>query len=147
MKKAIKTANKNTVNVAEEIVKKADEQLIKTAIKFYKEVGGNKAFAEFSNPKSRFTFRTLYIFVIDRQGVVLAHGQNKNLIGKVLIGLKDSDGKLFIKQIIDAAKVKKSGWIEYKWLNNITNKITPKQTYFQREGDYIFGGGITKISR
>ena len=147
MKNIIRAAGKGTTNVAEALAKKADEQLVKTAVKFYREVGKGKAFAEFSKPGSRFTFRTLYVFVIDRQGVVLAHGQNKNLIGKVLIGLKDSDGKLFIKQIIDTAKVKKNGWIEYKWLNNITNRITPKQTYFQREGDYIFGGGITKISK
>ena len=147
MKKINMSTDKGIPNVAEALAKKADEQLIKTAIIFYKEVGKAKAFAEFSNPKSRFTFRTLYVFVINRQGVVLAHGQNKNLIGKNLLGLKDSDGKLFIKQIIDTAKVKKNDWIEYKWLNNITKKITPKQTYFEREGDYIFGGGITKISR
>ena len=134
-------------NVAEEIVKKADEQIVKAAIKFYKQVGKAKAFAEFSSPKSRFTFRTLYIFVIDKQGVVLAHGQDKKLIGKNLLGLKDSAGKLFIKQIVDAAKVKKNGWVEYLWLNSLTKKITPKQSYFQREGDCIFGGGITKISK
>ncbi len=147
MKKIIRVADKGTVNVAEALVKKAAEQLVKKAIEFYKEVGGNKAFSEFSNPKSRFTFRTIYIFVIDKQGVCLAHGQDKKLIGKELVGLKDSDHKSFIKQIIDAAKVKKTGWVEYKWFNAITKKITPKQTFFERAGDYIFGCGFTKISK
>ena len=123
MKKTITAAEKGTTNVAETLVKKADEQIVKAAVKFYKKVGKAKAFAEFSNPKSRFTFRTLYIFVIDKQGVVLAHGQDKNLIGKALLGLKDVDNKLFIKQIIDAAKVKKDGWIVYKWWNSLSKKI------------------------
>ena len=147
MKKLTTAVDKGTINVAEALIKKAAEQLIKEAIKFYKKVGRRKAFAEFSNPKSRFTFRTIYIFVIDRQGVVFAHGQNKNLIGKQLIGLKDSDRKLFIKQIIDAAKVKKSGWVEYKWWNALTKKIAPKQTCFERTGDCIFGCGFTKLSK
>ncbi len=134
-------------NVAEMIVKNADTQIIKAAVKFYKEAGKAKAFAEFSDPNSLFTFRSLYVFVIDMHGLILAHGADKKLIGKNLLGLKDSDGKPFIKQLIDTAKVKKNGWIEYKWMNSLTKKLTPKQTYFQREGDYIFAGGITKVSK
>ena len=75
----------------------------------------------------------------------MAHGQDKNLIGKDLMGLKDSDDKLFIKQITDASKVKKSGWVEYKWFNAVTKQVAPKQTYFESEGDYIFGCGFSKI--
>ena len=147
MKKIIRAAHKGAVNVAEAIIKKADTQLVKKAIEFYKEVGKDKAFAEFSNPESRFTFRTLYIFVLDRQGVCLAHGQDKKLIGKGLMGLKDSDGRLFIKKITDTAKVKKNGWTEYKWWNAVSKKIALKQTYFERAGDYIFASGVSKISK
>ena len=50
-------------------------------------------------------------------------------------------------KIIDAAKVKKNGWAEYKWWNVVTKKIAPKQTYFERAGDYIFASGLSKISK
>ena len=120
------------------------KSLLKKAIALYKEAGKDKAFAEFSNPTGAFVSKDLYIFVIDLQGICVAHGQNKALVGKSVITLTDSTGKLFIKDLVDAAKVKKSGWSDYKWSNKVTKKIEQKSTYFEKEGNFIFGCGIYK---
>jgi cytochrome c len=106
--------------------------------------GKEKAFTEFTEPKGKFVDRDLYIFVVDFNGLTLAHGQNAKLVGKDMSGLKDSDGELFIKKMIDLAKAKGSGWVDYKWTNSVSKKIEPKSTYVQKVDDYFLGCGIYK---
>ena len=81
---------------------------------------------------------------IDVNGKVFAHGGNPTLVGKDMSGAKDADGKFFIKEIINAAKTKGTGWIDYKWANPKTQKIDPKSTYYMKAGDVILGCGIYK---
>src|SRR4029453_3780348 len=55
------------------------------------------------NQGRRFHGRDLYITVLDLDGKLLAHGQRADLIGKVLIDLKDPDGKLFMREAARAS--------------------------------------------
>jgi signal transduction histidine kinase len=118
--------------------------MMEKATAFFKANGKEKAFAEFNNPKGQFIKDDLYIFVIDTTGAVFAHGGNPLLVGKSLIGLKDSDGKPFIKGLIDAANAKGTGWFDYNWTNPTTKKVQAKSTYFEKVGDLVFGCGIYK---
>ena len=78
-------------------------------------------------------------------GKVLGHGANPKLVGKDLIGLKDPDGKLFIKMIDDLAKSKGKGWTEnYKFRNPVTDKVADKAIYVERVGDAWVGVGVYK---
>lgn len=124
----------------------ADEAktLVDHAIAFMKANGREKAFAEFNNRKGQFVKGDLYVFVIDMSGKCLAHGGNEKLVGKDVIGLKDSDGKFFIKDVIDGAKAKGSGWSDYRWTNPQTKSIEKKSTYFKKDGELVFGCGIYK---
>lgn len=115
--------------------------MVKKAILYIKEVGREKALAEFSNPKGKFIDRDLYIFVYDMNGTVLAHGQNPKLIGKNLYGVKDADGKEYVKERIELVKAKGSGWQEYKFMNPISKKIERKRAYLERYEDMIIGCG------
>lgn len=124
----------------------ADEAkaLVEKGIVFYKANGKDKALAEFSNPKGQFVKGELYIFIWDLKGVVLAHGANQKLIGKDVSELKDADGKLFVKEGVELAKSKGSGWVDYKWTNPVTKKIEAKTTYVKKVDDLIFCCGIYK---
>jgi cytochrome c len=125
----------------------ADEakSMVEKAVAFAKTNGKEKAFAEFNNPKGQFLKDDLYIFVIDANGMCWAHGGNAKLVGKDVIGLKDSDGNFFIKNVIEGAKAKGSGWSDYRWTNPTTKNIDKKSTYFKKDGDLIFGCGIYKL--
>ena len=72
--------------------------MVKRAVVLIKDQGPDKAYAEFTNKGGQFRDRDLYITVLDLDGKVLAHGQREDLIGKGLIDVKDSDGKLFVKE-------------------------------------------------
>jgi len=125
---------------------KEAEALVKKAAAYIEANGKEKAFAEFTDPKGKFTDRDLYIFVVDFNGLTLAHGGNSKLVGKEMSELKDADGKFFIKEFIKLAKTKGSGWVDYKWENPVTKKIEQKSTYIQRQRqeDYFLGCGIYK---
>ena len=124
----------------------ADEAkgLVEKGVAYVKAEGKEKAFAEFTNQKGRFVDRDLYIFVVDFNGITLAHGGSPKLVGKDMRELKDADGEYFIKKFIELDKTKGNGWVDYKWGNPVTKKIEPKSTYIQRVDDYFLGCGIYK---
>ncbi len=69
------------------------EAMVKKAATFLKAQGKDKAFKEFTEG-TQFKKEDLYIFVIDVNGMTLAHGGNPSC-RKDMSGLKDADGKFF----------------------------------------------------
>jgi len=120
------------------------EAMVKKAIAMAKAKGNDAAFAEINNPKGQFTDRDLYVFVYDMSGKVVAHGQNLKMIGKELIDMKDANGKEFVKERIEIAKTKGSGWQDYTFTDPLTKLIGHKRAYVEKYGDLIFGCGIYK---
>jgi cytochrome c len=120
----------------------ADEAVanVKKAVAYLKANGREKAFAEFNNPAGKFSSRDLYIFVFDKQGVALAHGANKKLIGKNMMEIQDADGKFFVKKFYTADKT----WVDYKWQQPTTKMIDQKSTYIEKVDDLLIGCGIYK---
>ncbi len=118
--------------------------LVKKAAQYLKTQGKEKAFKEFNNSKGLFVKGDLYIFANDLHGITLAHGQNHKLIGANMAQLKDANGKLFIQEITETAKNKKSGWVDYKWINPANGKVLAKSTYCMLVDDLILGCGIYK---
>src|SRR5581483_6005063 len=105
--------------------------------------GPEATFAAVSDKSvAEFHDRDLYPFIYDLDGVNVAHGARPALIGKNLISLKDQDGKYLIREMVELAKGKGSGWINYKWPHPITNKIEDKTSYIERMGDYFVGVGV-----
>ncbi len=104
--------------------------------------GREKAVAEISRPRGMFDKGELYVFAYDLQGVMIAHPKNPALIGQNLIGVPDSQGKLFRKEIVERAKADGAGWVDYVYLNPETNRQEHKTTYFQKVGDLILACGI-----
>lgn len=125
----------------------ADEAkaMVEKAIALIKSEGPEKAFAAFDDPANKdFHYKDLYIFVRSMDGNTVAHGANKGMIGHTSLDLKDADGKLYNKEMIDDAKTKGSGWVDYRWPDPVDKKIEQKSSYIERVGDYVVGAGFYK---
>ncbi|MBP6942289.1 MAG: cache domain-containing protein [Syntrophorhabdaceae bacterium] len=118
--------------------------LVDKAVAFVKANGKAKALAEFSKPKGQFDKGETYVFAYDMTATVVAHPKNAKLIGKNLADVPDSDGKLFRKEIVELAKTKGLGWVDYKYLNPETKKVESKTTYIQKAEDIIVCCGTYK---
>ena len=99
--------------------------------------------AAISDPaNTSFHDRDLYVYVYDLNGVALAHGNNPKMVGKPLIGLKDNEGKPMIKEMVDLAKTKGSGWVDFKWPNPVTKAVESKSGYVEKVDEMLVGSGI-----
>lgn len=130
-------ADKGTADEAVAMVKKAAAKI--------KAEGKEKAFAAFADPANKeFHDRDLYIFVYDMNGVNLAHGNNPKMVGKNLMEMKDREGKPLIREMVNIAKSKGSGWVDYKWPNPVTQSMEAKSSYVEKVDDMLVGSGIYK---
>lgn len=124
--------------------KKDAEAMVKKAVALYKQQG-EKSFTEITAPAKTFVNKDLYIVVYDFNGKCLAHGQNAKQAGKDLIGMKDPDGKPFVKERVDLAKTKKVFWQDYKFTDPLTKQVLPKEMYCENVDDkVIVCGGVYK---
>jgi signal transduction histidine kinase len=115
---------------------------VEQAIAFYKFSGKRIALAAFTDQTGMFVKNEMYIYVLNPEGTMLAHGVNEKFVGEEFIDLKDSDGKPFIKEIVDTANAKGSGWVEYKWYNPATKACCPKTVYFEKVDNLIICTGF-----
>ena len=120
------------------------KSLVKQAAAYVKYQGKGKALAEISKPRGMFDKGETYVFAYDLQGIMVAHPKNPALIGKNLIDIPDSEGKFFRKAIVEMAKSKGSGWVDYMYLNPETNEMEHKTTYLLKVGDIILCCGVYK---
>jgi len=117
------------------------------AVDFYKASGKRIALAEYTNPNGQFVQDEMYVYALNPRGTMLAHGVNEKFVGEEFIDIKDYDGKSFIREIVDTANTKGSGWVEYKWYNPVTKEILPKMVYYKKVDDLIICSGVYKESQ
>lgn len=118
--------------------------MVNKAVAYVKQVGVEKAYAEFDKKNGMFRDRELYILVYGMNGHVLAHGANVKLIGKDMSDAQDVDGKYYVKERVALAGKQKTFWQDYKFVNPVSKKIEPKQAYCERVSDTILCSGIYK---
>jgi signal transduction histidine kinase len=138
-------AMSTTASAADKGSKEEAVAMVKRAVALIKSDGKEKAFAAISDPaNTTFHDRDLYVYAYDLNGVALAHGNNPKMVGKPLIGLKDNEGKPMIKEMVDLAKTKGSGWVDFKWPNPVTKAVESKSGYVEKVDDMFVGSGIYK---
>lgn len=118
--------------------------MVKKAVAYIRQNGNEKAFAEFNKQQGQFVDRELYIAALDMKGVMLAHGANARLVGKSVLDIKDMNGKAFVREQVELAKSKGSGWVEFDWVNPVSQKMEHRATYLERVNDYFVVSGIYK---
>lgn len=126
------------------VTPKEAEAMVKKGVAFIKTNGKDKGYAEITAKQGQFKDRDLYLVVYGFDGKVWAHGANEKMVGKVLIDLKDVDGKEFVKERVELGKAKASFWQDYKFTNPENKKIEPKAMYCERLADTVVCGGIYK---
>ncbi|MFA6314732.1 MAG: cache domain-containing protein [Sterolibacterium sp.] len=129
---------------ADHATAKEAEAMVQKGMAYIKANGKDKGYAEISNKHGQFIDRDLYLVVYQLDGKVLAHGANEKMVGKMLIGLKDVDGKEFVRERVELAKTKASFWQDYKFTNPVSKKVEPKAMYCERMDDTVVCGGIYK---
>lgn len=116
------------------------KKMVEQAAAYIKTYGEEMALKEFSKPNGKFQWRDLYVFAYDTQGVVRGH-PNSQLIGRNLYDVPDTQGKRFRKEIVDLANSWGSGWVDYRYVNPMTQQEEFKITYFQKVGNLIVSCG------
>ncbi|HUO80957.1 MAG TPA: cache domain-containing protein [Steroidobacteraceae bacterium] len=114
---------------------------VKKGIAFYKSVGKDKALAEFNSRDGQFAKGEDYIDVHDVNGNCVAHPTTPSLVGLNRMEAADPSGKKFIKEIVEAAKGKSSGWVTYQRKNPVDGKVESKLAYWEVSDGLIFKAG------
>lgn len=113
-------------------------EMAKKAAEFVREHGTEAATAEFNKTEGEFVVDDLYVFVVDNDGVFLAHPMKPALVGQNMMDLKDVDGTPLVKLFTE---VETEGWVEYKWPHPGTKQVTPKKSYIVNVDGYRVGVG------
>src|SRR6266853_192809 len=110
----------------------------------FKKDGPDATFRAINNRAPGFADRDLYPFVTEvATGLCVANGVTPAVTGKILIDLKDQDGRFIIQEFIKIATTTPGrGWIDYRWLNPVTKTIEDKTALIERMGTYYVGVGI-----
>jgi signal transduction histidine kinase len=124
----------------------ADEAKVfsQRASAYIKQVGEEKAFADFTRKDGGFVDGELYVFCYDRDGINKAHGGNPAFVGRNLLHIKDPDGRepnyLIVRKGFDEGE----GWVDFKWPNPVTKRIQDKSAYVIQTNDVVCGVGYYK---
>lgn len=119
---------------------------VKEAAKMITNEGQDAAFAEINNKKGKFVWKDTYVFVVDLEGVLAARPFRPQGIGMNLMDWKDrGDSPRYpIKEMVDLAKDKGEGWVEYMWPKPGEETPSKKISYVYKVPGTIFivGAGI-----
>lgn len=123
--------------------------LVQRTIRLISQVGIKPVVDGINSGQRRFLDRDLYLFVHDirKPALLIAHGSNKNLIGKDTINLRDQNGKYFVREMYAVITEKGKGWVDYRWANAHRTGFEDKTSYVERVGNYFVGVGVYQPDR
>jgi cytochrome c len=133
---AVYSAEKSTAGEAKKMVEMAASYITAN--------GEEATIKEINKSDGKFVKGDLYVFAYDMNAVMKAHPIDPKLIGQKLYDKADSKGKLFRKEIVELAKSKGSGFVDYTYRNPVTKAEEPKTTYIQKVGNLIVCCGAYK---
>jgi len=114
--------------------------LLARAVARFGEVG-ESALAEFSR-QGEFIDHELYVYVVGADGTFLASGGSSSLlVGRNVSEMLDSAGKAFFAELLEAARTRGNGDVEYRWLNSVNGTIQRKRAFFQQVDGKILAVG------
>jgi len=125
----------------EEIVAK-----VKEAAAMIINEGQDAAFKEINNKEGKFVWKDTYVFVMDFEGILLARPFRQGAIGKNWMNWKDQSNppKQPNKEMVDLAKDKGEGWVEYMFPKPGEEAPSKKISYIYRVPgqNLLVGAGI-----
>lgn len=118
--------------------------MVEKGLSYLDKNGKEALIKEINNKSPDFIKGDIYLYVRGIDGAILAHPINPKLIGKNMLELPDADGKLYRKDILNLAKTKGKGWVDYRYNNPLTQQVENKSTYILKSNDIILEAGIYK---
>jgi cytochrome c len=116
--------------------------LLSKAVELMEKSGERVAFKTFNDPTGGFVLDDEYVFAVGLDdGKYRASGAAPDLTGVDVRDLTDAAGKPLFKEMIEIAKQKGSGEVDYVWRNPATNAVEHKHTLIQRIGNVLLGVG------
>jgi signal transduction histidine kinase len=134
----------STLALANEPTDKDAIALVEKGVAYMKANGKEAMIQRMHAKDSEYAQGALYLTMRDEKGIILANPVNRTLIGKDLLDVPDTDGKLFRREILELAKTKGKGWVDYKFRNPATGKVEAKTSYIYKVGDVTLEAGIYK---
>ena len=104
---------------------------------------GRAAFPLLHDTTGPYLAKDAYVFVIDPVGRELVNPAFLNLEGRNVLDLKDTQGKPFVRAMLEAVQDRGSGWVDYMWPKPGESVSTQKSTYVTRakvDGDWLLVG-------
>lgn len=85
-----------------------------------------------------------YLFSLGTNGIMKIHPIKPSLVGKNLLGLKDSQNTFFIKEMAEKGKNEGSGFVTYLWPRPGFAKPVEKITYVRifKPWNWVIGTGV-----
>lgn len=123
---------------------KSDEEraraLLERAVAYYQEQG-ERAFAAFSRV-GKFSENDLYVFVVDRNGTMLASGgPSRKLIGRDVSPLLDDQLRLGFQAVLAQPVTGSIQEGEYRWVNWRLGRVERKKAFYQIFDQHILAVG------
>lgn len=118
------------------------QKLLGEAVALASKSGMSDASKAFNNTKGAFVHDDLYVFAVNLDtGKFEAHGLNPAWTGTDARDIHDVEGHALIQEMIELAKSKGMGAVDYVWRNPVTNAVERKRSFIQRVGNSLLGVG------
>ena len=126
--------------MAESATKEECVAKCKEAAQLITEKGMDAAFQELQKKDGKFVWKDSYVYVLDFTGTHLTHPLRPDSVGKNVLEAKLPDGRFIVKELIEMAKAKGEGWIEYMYPKpEELAKSTPfKEKIFSKKLAYVY---------
>ncbi len=106
------------------------------------------ALQAFNDDQGEFIDRDLYLFVVGRDGGLLAFGAKPELAGKTVRDVPGLDARTFLGQAWQAADShgRQGGWIDYESVSPATGERHAKSSFVvPLDGDTLIGCGVYRL--
>ena len=128
-------APRSTADDARKLLDAASAEVRKSGIR--------SAAGKFNDTRGSFVRDDLYVFAVNlKSGKFEAHGMNPKWVGTDASELHDVEGHPLIREMIELAKSKGEGTVDYVWRNPVTNAVEKKRTFIRRENGSLIGVGF-----
>ena len=106
--------------------------------------GPEEAVKQVNDKSGPFVWKDTYVYIMDLEANIVAHGPQPKFIGKNLMGLKDPITKSpWYPALFEKIKAgSENGWFDYHWRKTNAKGIYTKHCYFQKAGNLVVFAGI-----
>lgn len=107
---------------------------------------GDSAFALFRDKSGTYLAKDAYVFVIDMDGTELVNPAFTGLEGRKIMDIKDSEGKMLVREMFKVMNENGAGWVDYMWPKPGQSVSTVKSTFVKKANhggkEYLVGCGV-----